>query len=151
MILFLDFDGVTHPVSGSPPFKDECINALSVVVSKLDASIVITSTWRYDKTLDELRDLLGARLGARVIDITPMLDIDPFIHWPRAREVNEWINIHYSHDKPWAAIDDEEGNYPEGLSYITDRRLGFTNKDIDVLIKYIKTNNNLCELSSLLK
>lgn len=137
MILFLDFDGVTHPVSGSPPFKDECINALSTVVSKLDASIVITSTWRYDKTIDELRNLLGAELGERVIDITPMLDIDPFMHWPRAREVNAWINEHYSHDKPWAAIDDEEGNYPEGNCYITDRVTGFTNADIEPIIKHI--------------
>jgi len=79
MIIFLDFDGVTHPVSGSTPFQLDCLNALAKAVSQLDAEIVITSTWRLDRSIDELRALLGNDIGDRIIDATPDLDLDPFL------------------------------------------------------------------------
>ena len=138
MIVFLDFDGVTHPVSGSTPFRPDCLEALSCATSELNTHIVITSSWRLEYNLDELKLLLGDELGSRVIDVTPELDQDPFLHWPRAREVLKWLIQNRMHDKPWVAIDDEEGNYPAGYSYITDRQTGFTNRDIPLLLEHAK-------------
>ena len=142
MILFLDFDGVTHPISGSLPFEPSCINALSTVVKQLDAKIVIASTWRYKFSLDDMQEFLGKTLAPRVIDITPDLDLDPFLQWPRAREVAAWLESNKSLDRTWVAIDDEEGNYPQGLSYLCERNKGFTNSDIAPFIKYSRLSRN---------
>ena len=71
MVIFLDFDGVTHPVSGSAPFQSDCLDALAKAFNQLDAEIVITSTWRLDRSIDELRTLLGNDIGDRIIDVTP--------------------------------------------------------------------------------
>lgn len=139
MIVFLDIDGVTHPVSGSSPFQPDCLDALVKTFSQLDAEIVITSTWRLDRSIDELRMLLGSDIGDRIIDVTPDLDLDPFLKWPRAREVVAWLQSNRSQDVKWVAIDDEEGNYPTGHSYLSDRRTGFIESDVIPFLNYART------------
>jgi len=136
MIIFLDFDGVTHPVSGSQPFQLACLDALAETFNQLDADIVITSTWRLDRSIDELRTFLGSEIGDRVIGVTPDLDLDPFLKWPRVREVVAWLENNRSENEVWAAIDDEEGNYPAGYSYLSNRRTGFIETDVIPFIKY---------------
>ena len=61
--LFLDIDGVLHPVSAAGKFfRYENISLLWNVIKNEDIQIVITSTWRLDKTLEELKILLGVLL-----------------------------------------------------------------------------------------
>lgn len=53
-LLFLDFDGVLHPISGSPPLLEECLVSLSTALSCFDVEIVIASSWREERSFDEL-------------------------------------------------------------------------------------------------
>lgn len=81
-LIFLDFDGVLNHV-GSPKaggllqLDPECVEILNRILShQLDAQVVISSSWRVGKSLQELRDLLlaaGLRTGHgnRIIDVTP--------------------------------------------------------------------------------
>lgn len=139
MFLFLDFDGVLHPTSGASLFNPKSMRELEIVLEKFPMiSIVITSSWREEKSAEELIALLGPCLGKRVVGTTPIID-DPFLHNPRYHEVCTYIESVTDYDKSWVAVDDEQGNYPEGSSVvITDRRLGFTKKDRGKLIKLIQ-------------
>jgi hypothetical protein len=139
MFVFLDFDGVTHPVSGATPFQHSCLNALELAFTRINAEIIITSTWRLDRSINEIRILLGENIGKRVIDVTPNLDLDPYIKWPRAREVIAWLDYNGMEEKTWSSIDDEAGNYPEGYSFLCNNRTGFTKSDISLFIEYTQT------------
>ncbi|PKO70235.1 MAG: hypothetical protein CVU22_02535 [Betaproteobacteria bacterium HGW-Betaproteobacteria-16] len=72
-ILFLDFDGVLHPVEPEllglerfcwAPVLDELLAAHT------DVKIIVHSTWRYEYTDPELRVLLGS-LGKRFAGSAP--------------------------------------------------------------------------------
>jgi len=130
MILFLDFDGVLHPVSGAGTFDPGSISILESVVSDFPKlMIVVTSSWREEKSIDQLKSLLGEELGGRVIGSTPVID-EPFLHNVRYHEVCTYLETVKRDYKAWVAIDDEIGNYPEGMPVlITDRRSGLTPED----------------------
>ncbi|MGA1527066.1 MAG: HAD domain-containing protein [Burkholderiaceae bacterium] len=60
--LFLDFDGVLHSMSG---YRDEAFCKLPLLedlISDIEVDIVVSSSWRFQHSLDELRALLG-KLG----------------------------------------------------------------------------------------
>ena len=72
-LLFLDFDGVVHPLDPETMgLQHFCW--LPVLVRLLeqhdDVRIVVHSTWRYDHTDNELRTLLGP-LGPRFVGSAP--------------------------------------------------------------------------------
>ena len=67
--LFLDFDGVLHSMSG---YRDEAFCKLPLLedlISDVEVDIVVSSSWRFQHSLDELRTLLG-KLGSKVIGAT---------------------------------------------------------------------------------
>jgi hypothetical protein len=78
--LFIDFDGVLHPtttgldVSNAAIVRTPLFGWLPVLAQALkphpDVALVISSTWRYTHSLEELRDMLDD-LGPRVIGATP--------------------------------------------------------------------------------
>ena len=147
MILFLDIDGVLHPTSGSKPFVPACLSVLESLVSDFpDMEIVITSSWREEKPLSELKALLGAQLGSRVIGATPIID-EPFLHHVRYHEAQAYLSQTSKPNRPWVAVDDEGGNYPEHSPVvITDRRRGLTKDDgqkLKTLISEISGNTQL--------
>lgn len=45
-LIFLDFDGVTHPITGTPMFIPECMSALSTALKSIDLELVVSSSWR---------------------------------------------------------------------------------------------------------
>lgn len=57
-LIFLGFDGVTHPESGSPMFIPECMSALSTVLKSTNLKLVVSSSWRETNSFDELEELL---------------------------------------------------------------------------------------------
>lgn len=130
MLLFLDIDGVLHPVSGSAPFRPECLTVLaSTLFPHPGIEIVITSSWREEKTHDELKQLLGPTLGDRMVGVTPVID-EPFLHHVRYHEVQAYLESTNQTALPWVALDDERGNYPEGAPVLlTDRRTGLIPND----------------------
>lgn len=143
ILLFLDFDGVLHPITGSPPFKPDCMAVLSSILETFsDIRIVITSSWREEKSLDELIYLLGDQIGSKVIGTTPIID-EPFLHNIRYHEVMEYLQTLSVERYTWIAIDDERGNYPDNANvWLTDRYRGLTAADgakIDELIRTINT------------
>jgi hypothetical protein len=74
-VIFLDFDGVVAPIRRWDRYEDldpACIQVLNEIVARGGADVVVSSTWRYGKTVAELQEMLDAQgFAGRVVDKTP--------------------------------------------------------------------------------
>ena len=109
-VIFLDIDGVLAPIHRWDRYGDldpACIRVLNEIVHHAGADVVVSSTWRYGKTVDELQDMLSAEgfIGS-VIDTTP-------IGAPgadRGDEIAAWLA---EHAVPGYVIIDDHANMGE--------------------------------------
>lgn len=74
-VIFLDIDGVVAPILRWDRYGDldpACIQVLNEIAARGGADVVVSSTWRHDKTVAELQALLDAAgFRGRVRDKTP--------------------------------------------------------------------------------
>ena len=74
-VIFLDIDGVLAPIRRWDRYGDldpACIQVLNQIAALGGADVVVTSTWRYGRTVAELQDLLEAQgFAGRLLDVTP--------------------------------------------------------------------------------
>ncbi len=132
VVLFLDFDGVTHP-DPCDRSNEFCRLPLieSVVRTFAAVEIVISSAWRDHYTLDKLRQHFAADMQERVVGVTPSLKHPSPVRRPasglaaaqeweveacllahrpevheREWEIEAWLSANRPPDTPWLAIDD---------------------------------------------
>lgn len=131
-ILFLDFDGVLHPrTSGTcrhAPLLEEFLR------QHADVHVVISSTWRLQYPLDELKGWFALDVQDRFIDVTPEL---PAGAGSRQREIEQWLR-----GQPglrWAALDDEVMLFRAGCPHLvrTDTSTGLTREDLAALARHV--------------
>lgn len=124
-ILFLDFDGVLHPVfprTDRTHEENQHFVGSSRLASILDRvapniKIVVSSTWRVNRSLEELRALCGP-LGKYIIDKTPNLNIRQ--EGCREMEAQLWRQQN-GHTGRWCALDDVAGIWVSQLKLmVTD-------------------------------
>ena len=97
-------------------FNDKAVVVLNDILKQTDAEIVISSDWRFDCTLDEMKSLFEMYGVIKVpIDYTPTLEIEDFKELEangkvgyedeRSIEIKKWLAMHpeVTH---WVAIDD---------------------------------------------
>lgn len=148
MILFLDFDGVTHP---QPCFAENVFCRLPLIESvvrefaRLD--IVISSSWRDFHSIDEMREYFSVDLRERVIGVTPSIK-RPSPAWlpgqvpefGRQWEIESWMQEHRRWGDRWLALDDRpywfRPQSPDLL--VTDAATGFCVADQARLREMIK-------------
>lgn len=113
MILFLDFDGVLHPqYDGEPTPVSEIFCHLprfkSVMRDFPFVDIVISSTWRNQFTLEELRSRFSPDIAVRIIGVTPQIECADGDYLPvrREDEILEWLERAGRSCTPWIALDD---------------------------------------------
>lgn len=111
MILFLDIDGVLHPLfprRDRPAAESMPLAYLPRLASVLrehpHVQIVISSTWRISRSLEQLQQLFPHDLQHRVIGATPALNEDAR-HGGREWEALSWLDAHPQHTE-WLALDD---------------------------------------------
>lgn len=112
MIVFLDFDGVLHPVGASVDRLFEHAEKLAAWLREQPAiQLVISSSWREIHRLDELQEMLfhfAPELKARVIGVTPLMSMVLGIEFERSGECRAWL-VDNGHDyTAWVAIDDDK-------------------------------------------
>jgi Swiss Army Knife RNA repair-like protein len=93
-VVFLDIDGVLAPIRRWDRYGDldpACIQVLNEIVTRGDADVVVSSTWRYGRTVAELQDILHAQgFTGRVLDKTPAGDPGA----DRGDEIAAWLASH---------------------------------------------------------
>ena len=74
-MVFLDIDGVLAPIRDWDRYGDldpACIQVLNDIVASGQADVIVSSTWRYGKTVAELQEMLEAQgFTGRIVDKTP--------------------------------------------------------------------------------
>jgi hypothetical protein len=138
MILFLDFDGVTHP----EPYFHENVFCRHLIESVLrerelrDIQIVISSSWREHHSLDVMREFFSRDIKDRVIGTTP--DIwDPALPqaYVREHECLAWLAANRPTGERWLAIDDRPSFFQPNCPnlFLTDTMQGFQPKQMSSL------------------
>ncbi|ABD70755.1 conserved hypothetical protein [Rhodoferax ferrireducens T118] len=148
-ILFLDFDGVTHP---DPCRKGAFFCQLPLIEDVLrenkHVDVVISSSWRYDHRLPELQAYFSSDIRTLVIDVTPSVArtddegwIPPhLLQHHREWECRKWIRQHCPLDTPWLAIDDVSEWFLPGCAdlLITRSECGFQPEQASKLREMLK-------------
>ena len=93
-VIFLDFDGVVAPIRRWDRYGDlepACVQVLNEIVAGAGAEVVVSSTWRYGKTVAELQGMLeAAGFVGRVADTTPLGPPGA----DRSDEIAAWLDGH---------------------------------------------------------
>jgi len=113
MILFLDFDGVLHPAVNHDPALLLCKRPLleDVLRQCPSVEIVVSSTWRENRTLAQLQAFFSPDILPRIIGVTPqwraIQDDESFGTYVRQAEVEAWLREAGLPWQQWVALDDQ--------------------------------------------
>ncbi|MFH7040780.1 HAD domain-containing protein [Paucibacter sp. JuS9] len=118
MIVFLDIDGVLHPVGASVDrfFEHDKLLA-SWLREQPCIQLVISSSWRETHGLDELREMLfhfEPNLKARVIGVTPM-SMGSGVDAERSSECKAWLMDNGHEQSAWIALDDDQDLFDQAV------------------------------------
>lgn len=145
-ILFLDFDGVLHP-EHCHESKHFCrLPILEAALRQVPETIVvITSTWRLDQSLEDLRQRFSPGIANMIRDATPRycsLESVPntLISYEREAECHAWL---WSNNLPhcnWLAVDDRSWLYRPFCKslLLVDGRDGLTEANARQLVKRLQ-------------
>src|SRR6187200_3185604 len=93
-VIFLDIDGVVAPTRERDRYGDldhACIEVLNEIVARTGADVVVSSSWRFGKSVAVLQKQLAAHgFEGRVIDKTPT-DLKGCT---RGEEIAAWLANH---------------------------------------------------------
>lgn len=152
-VLFLDFDGVTHP---DPSLLKDAFSNLPLIEAAIrefpTVDIVISSTWRLDWiggsdpiAVEKLRQYFSPDVAARVVGLTPFLgriqdnglDALPFV---RELECHAWMKSNRSVRTRWMALDDRDELFMPRCPNLMkiDGDVGFMPSDEEVFRQHLR-------------
>lgn len=126
-LLFLDFDGVLQTPALEGWLTMELTGGLENLIRQNPLlQVVVTSTHREGKTLEDLRLLLPKQIGARVIGATEV-SATGRANGGRQLEIENWLERHEGFSS-WAAVDDEPHLFRTGCPWLitTNKYLGWS-------------------------
>ena len=153
MILFLDFDGVLHPVGST---ENQYFSRLPLLEKFLRDQapcwqVVISSSWREYFTLQQLIDRFSPDLRNRIIGSTPA-DDDHSLHmtwgaqaslYPREIQIRHFLAQRGLHGEDWVALDDMKGWFRNAETsdhlVLCNPSMGLTEDDLEQLCRKTAT------------
>jgi hypothetical protein len=140
-VIFLDIDGVLNcPGTSNPrdlPYivDDALLARFQQLLDRTDASVVLSSTWRYDPA-----GIFSAkRYGIPFIDVIPDLP-----HQPRRKEILQWLHQHPEVTR-YIVIDDEDDDLDRLPLFQPSSRTGLTQEIVAGAADYLngKTDKDM--------
>lgn len=157
--IFLDFDGVLNSgnnynrlvMSGQPAkdcygtlFDAKCVRRLGKILERTDAKIIITSSWRYVLSLEELnamwseRSLPGAINGILPGDVL----LSPDLYFPqRGVEIEEWFHRQSkkASECKYVILDDVLDFLPYQMPHVvcTNPNKGITDENVEQAVRLL--------------
>ena len=131
-LLFLDFDGVLHPTSARGPGLLSKAPLLEVINDE-DCRIILSTSWRFQYSLEELCAKLPEPVSLKVIGMTGAAYIGKH---PRYYEIISYVSQLDRKPVQWRALDDAYWEFPVGCpelircnpnTGITEREIGLLN------------------------
>ena len=127
MIIFLDFDGVLHPISRANRervlFSQE-EHLARVLRDFPPVEIVISSAWRQDYSLKAIQAIFRTDLRNRIVGMTPIFEIRDAgdVAGSRYREIQAYLAGSIAN---WLALDDDASLFPAGCAELVLCEDGF--------------------------
>jgi hypothetical protein len=111
-LLFLDFDGVLHPnfCQSQDYFSRVDLLIEAIDDRKAELEIIISSSWRFHHSFDEILGYLPRALQRLISGVTP--EVEPGRH-QRYREICEYLSQREG-SPDWRALDDDIREFPKG-------------------------------------
>ncbi len=112
VIIFLDFDGVLHPVLCQPE-KFFCRKQIfeDTIRDFKEVEIVISSSWRHQYEFEELLNFFSVDIQKLITGCTRSVDDSKAPN--RFEEIMDYLIQNKITDRPWIAIDDSRNEFPE--------------------------------------
>ena len=141
--VFLDVDGVLHPLGAASFFHAPCMSALRSIVEQTGAALVLSSSWQSSRQSAELVDA-----ALRMNGLPPCVDqtVAPDARGRaspsgeeagRADEIRRYVEAHPERCAGgWVAVDDTDLNLA-GHFVRTDASSGLTPADADAAIRVL--------------
>lgn len=147
MILFLDFDGVLHPEIN---YREEELFSKIPLFEKVlrnfpNVDIVISSTWRLNHGLEELKSKFSPDIARRIIDVTPVYADLPELHlvigpFQRHVEIEGWLRQAQRIWEPWLALDDKPYLFKPFLkNLVRSKNMGLDEEVAKILAEKLKS------------
>lgn len=128
MFLFLDIDGVMHPVHTDRLLCRE-EHLARVLRDFPHVEIVISSTWRETKTLSTIQSFFKTDLRNRIVGVTPVIEIRDAgdVQEVRWREIQQYLSGTGNRHHRWVALDDAPELFPSDCAELVlcQSELGF--------------------------
>ena len=146
MILFLDFDGVLHPIEAEGAELFSCLQQLWTLLRRHpEIDVVFSTAWRSRLSLNTLREYVtmdgGEDLAPRFIAATTdKIDHDSDLE-SRLIECESWLAENAREQDPWIAIDDMAGLFghkPAANVYIVNSAHGLREHDVEAISALIR-------------
>lgn len=133
-IIFLDFDGViTHPKS-KWKIDPKKLDLIVKIIQATSAKIVVSSSWKRNKTLKELKEKLR---GFNPLFVKSIIDVTPNISPYRGEEIQYYLNIHEI-DSYVILDDDSDMLESQLLNFVqTDTYFGISEREVDICIELL--------------
>lgn len=112
VLLFLDFDGVLHPLHCHESRHFSNLELFEQTVRPIDGlQIVISSTWRLSRSLEQLRERFSPDVAKRIVGCCPLFrslsDVSPsLVSYEREAECRAWLRAYAAPWTRWLAVDD---------------------------------------------
>jgi len=135
--LFLDFDGVLHSTTSAIEDLFCKASLLNDLLSERPCNVVISSSWRFNSDLNNLKSKLPLPLAKLVVGKTGPPEIG---RWPRFSEIKQYLKTH----RPladWRALDDAFLEFPKECPelILCHPKHGVTEKEIGSLEAWLKS------------
>jgi hypothetical protein len=119
-LLFLDIDGVLHPVGVDYSFSSRFFNHLPRLEALLrefeSVDVVISSDWRLAESIEQLQRYFSADIRHRIIGATPQIGPSVGFSNRRQLEIQAWLDGNGRSDAEWVALDDWPSNFEAGFA-----------------------------------
>lgn len=133
-LLFLDFDGVTHPET-SEADRLFCRTPLlwQLLRACPEVQVVFSTSWREIHRPEELLDFVthggGEDLTHRFIGSTPVLKSGEH-RFHREAECREWLRLNGCKHRPWLALDDTDFGFAGSNLHLVNHLTGLITEDV---------------------
>lgn len=119
MILFLDFDGVLHSELAAEADLFGLLPRFESILRDFpDVQIVISSSWRENASLDDLRARFSPDIARRIIGTTPVIPRVKQMVAHREQEILNWLESAGKRREPWLALDDTEWQFKDHRDHL---------------------------------
>ena len=136
-ILFLDFDGVLHPSMCDIKKYLSHAPLLAALITEYPCQIVISSSWRFQYTLEEIKKMLPKAISQQVIGMTG--EAYPGAY-QRYNEIKFYLLVHGKSLADWKALDVTQNEFPADCKnlIICSHLTGLGQKQIQELKKWLQ-------------